>query len=116
MTSCIVLSLVDRYHLDMDSVYIKILTACTTLGGTSAELQPGDKLTIRELLYGMMLPSGNDAAQSLGVYFGHLVDIMMGQDKKIPDNSGKNSNHRGVLCDANINEDEYPESDSEDES
>jgi len=114
MTSCIVLNLVDRYHLDMDNVYIKILTYCTTLGGTSAELQPGDKLTIRELLYGMMLPSGNDAAQSLGVYFGNLVDIMMSQDKKIPNPSDKNSQVR--LSDANINEDEYPESDSEDEN
>lgn len=35
-------------------------------GGTSAYLRPGDRLTIRELLYGLMLPSGADAAHALG--------------------------------------------------
>lgn len=59
----------------MDNIKIHILPSSTTpqLGGTSAELLPNDKLTIRELMYGMMLPSGNDAAQSLAIYFGNLV-------------------------------------------
>ena len=35
------------------------------MGGTSAQLQAGDKLNIRDLLYGLMLPSGNDAAVTL---------------------------------------------------
>jgi hypothetical protein len=30
-------------------------------------------LSVEELLYGMMLPSGNDAAQSLALYFGCLL-------------------------------------------
>lgn len=30
--------------------------------GTTANLIPGDTLTVNELLYGLMLPSGNDAA------------------------------------------------------
>jgi len=30
-------------------------------------------LTVEELLYGMMLPSGNDAAESLAMYFGSLL-------------------------------------------
>lgn len=34
-------------------------------GGTSAYLRPGDRLTIKELLYGLMLPSGADAAHAL---------------------------------------------------
>ena len=29
-----------------------------------------EKLSVWELLHAMMLPSGNDAAQSLGIYFG----------------------------------------------
>jgi D-alanyl-D-alanine carboxypeptidase len=32
------------------------------LVGTSAELIIGDMISVEELLYGMMLPSGNDAA------------------------------------------------------
>ena len=41
--------------------------------GTSAQLLPKDKVNVTELLYGMMLPSGNDAAQSLGIYFGNFI-------------------------------------------
>jgi D-alanyl-D-alanine carboxypeptidase len=41
---------------------IKILPCITTLNGTSANLMPCDTLSIWELLHGMMLPSGNDAA------------------------------------------------------
>lgn len=33
--------------------------------GTSACLKAGDILTIEQLLYGLMLPSGNDAAFAL---------------------------------------------------
>lgn len=33
--------------------------------GTSAELQTGDILSIYDLLFGLMLPSGNDAAIAL---------------------------------------------------
>jgi D-alanyl-D-alanine carboxypeptidase len=41
---------------------IKITSCAAHLVGTSAELQVGDLLTVEELLFGMMLPSGNDAA------------------------------------------------------
>lgn len=41
--------------------------------GTSAELIEGDKLSVLELMYGMMLPSGNDAAVALGVHFGGII-------------------------------------------
>lgn len=33
--------------------------------GTSAALQPGETLTLEDLLYGLLLPSGNDAALAL---------------------------------------------------
>jgi serine-type D-Ala-D-Ala carboxypeptidase (penicillin-binding protein 5/6) len=39
-----------------------VLPYASQINGTSAELISGDILTIEELLYGMMLPSGNDAA------------------------------------------------------
>jgi D-alanyl-D-alanine carboxypeptidase (penicillin-binding protein 5/6) len=38
--------------------------------GTSANLKPGDTLTVEQLMYGVMLPSGNDAAFLLASYFG----------------------------------------------
>ncbi|MFF7654820.1 D-alanyl-D-alanine carboxypeptidase family protein [Streptomyces sp. NPDC007983] len=41
-----------------------------TSGGSAADLKKGDKLTVRQLLYGMLLPSGCDAAMALADTFG----------------------------------------------
>ena len=38
--------------------------------GTTANLETGDVLTVEQMLYGLMLPSGNDAAFALAQYFG----------------------------------------------
>ena len=62
MTAYVVLELLGRYHLDLHSCQIKILPSCCSLEGTSANLIPYDILSVWELLHGMMLPSGNDAA------------------------------------------------------
>ena len=40
--------------------------------GTSAQLVTGDKLSVEQLLYGLMLPSGNDAAIALAIWGGNL--------------------------------------------
>ncbi|MGI5341398.1 D-alanyl-D-alanine carboxypeptidase family protein [Streptomyces sp. CA-181903] len=39
-------------------------------GASTADLRAGDKLTVRQLLYGLMLPSGCDAAYALADNFG----------------------------------------------
>jgi serine-type D-Ala-D-Ala carboxypeptidase (penicillin-binding protein 5/6) len=36
-----------------------------TIEGTSMGLYPNDELSVQDLLYGLMLPSGNDAALCL---------------------------------------------------
>ncbi|QLH20419.1 D-alanyl-D-alanine carboxypeptidase family protein [Streptomyces sp. Rer75] len=41
-----------------------------TSGGSAADLKQGDKLTVKQLLYGMLLPSGCDAAMALADTFG----------------------------------------------
>ena len=42
----------------------------TSICGTTAYLKPGDQVSYLQLLYGMMLPSGNDAAYTLAQNFG----------------------------------------------
>ena len=42
--------------------------------GSSAGLRPGDRVTVGELLYGLMLPSGNDAAVAFAEHFGPRLD------------------------------------------
>lgn len=64
MTCSVVFDLLDKYKIDPYTTRVNILTSSTTteLGGTSAELLGGDQVAIQDLLLGMMLPSGNDAA------------------------------------------------------
>ena len=66
----------EKYQMDPMETKIKVLTTSTTefLGGTSAHLLAGDTMSVYELYYAMMLPSGNDAAQTLGIYFGNLAN------------------------------------------
>lgn len=42
--------------------------------GTSIYLRKGEVLTVKELLFGMMLPSGNDAATALAYHIGGEID------------------------------------------
>ena len=52
----------------------------------------------------MMLPSGNDAAQSLAIYFGNLIQIAQMKQGKVL--FGKNKNNIGQI-DANLDEENY---------
>jgi D-alanyl-D-alanine carboxypeptidase len=46
-------------------IVVKVSEDAAATGGTSAGLQPGDCVTVLDLLYGALLPSGNDAIASL---------------------------------------------------
>lgn len=68
MTCYTVLMLIDERQLPLETL-ITIDPSCENIPGTSANLKAGDKLTIHELLYGLLLPSGNDAAHMLDLHF-----------------------------------------------
>ena len=70
MTIYTVLNLCDQFELPISTTQIQISEDDAEVTGTSAQLNPGDKLTVEQLLYGLMLPSGNDVAYCLGSYFG----------------------------------------------
>ena len=48
--------------------------------GTSAQLQTGDILPLKDLLYGLMLPSGNDASVAIAETIGKIIQ----RNKKKP--------------------------------
>ena len=73
MTAHIVIKLLARFNISEHAPTITVLRSSTKLLGTSADLVSHDSLSTWELLHGMMLPSGNDAAQSLAVHFGLLL-------------------------------------------
>lgn len=53
---------------------VRIPKAAVGIEGSSMYLKEGEVLTIQELLYGLMLHSGNDAAVALAIYCGGTVE------------------------------------------
>ncbi len=53
---------------------VKVDDRAIGIRGTSIYLKKGECLTVRELLYGMMLVSGNDAATALALHISKSVD------------------------------------------
>lgn len=43
----------------------------TTPGASSADILPGEEVSALDMLYAMMLPSGNEAAEAVGYYLGN---------------------------------------------
>lgn len=72
MTCYVVLRLLERFGMQ-DSKLVTVGSDAASVIGTSAELVEGDTLTIWQLLFGLMLPSGNDAAHQLAEYFGSFL-------------------------------------------
>ena len=58
-------NVLDRMRIPKEAVGIE---------GSSMYLQEGEVLTLQELLYGLMLHSGNDAAVALAIYCGGTVE------------------------------------------
>jgi D-alanyl-D-alanine carboxypeptidase (penicillin-binding protein 5/6) len=69
MTAWLVLKLAASDAKVLDETVTFSAKAAAT-GGTSAKLKAGEKVPVRDLLYGLMLPSGNDAARALAEHFG----------------------------------------------
>ena len=67
-----------------DSKLVTVGSDAASVIGTSADLIEGDTLTIWQLLYGLMLPSGNDAAHQLAEFFGgYLMKDAEEREKKM---------------------------------
>ena len=69
MTALLVASLAEKDPSVLDQVVTFSQRADNTRGSTS-NLNAGEQLTVRELLYGLLLPSGNDASVALAETFG----------------------------------------------
>lgn len=57
---------IEHLNNDLDTKYI-VPDKAVGIEGTSMYLRYGEEITKRELLYGLMLPSGNDAATALAL-------------------------------------------------
>lgn len=73
MTCLLVLLIAERFRINLSLVETCINQKSSKLQGTSAKLQYGDTLKIFDLLHGLMLPSGNDAALALAEWGGKMI-------------------------------------------
>ncbi|HJZ59938.1 MAG TPA: serine hydrolase [Gemmataceae bacterium] len=69
MTAWIVLRLATDDPKVLDEV-MTISERAAKTGGTSAGIRAGEKIAVRDMLYGLLLPSGNDAAVALAEHVG----------------------------------------------
>lgn len=53
---------------------VTVPDAALEVEGSSMGLLPGEKITLRDLVYGLMLESGNDAANAIAISLGGSVD------------------------------------------
>ena len=72
---------------------VAVMKEATGVEGSSMYLQPGEVLTVQELLYGLMLSSGNDAATALAIYCGGTVEGFAGLMNDKAHELGMNSTH-----------------------
>ncbi|CAD8088345.1 unnamed protein product [Paramecium sonneborni] len=78
MTFYVVQNMCKTMNVQTNNTYAEVSLQASQVGGTTADLLKGDVLSIEDLFYGLMLPSGNDAAMAFAENFGIYA---MYQDK-----------------------------------
>lgn len=73
-TKIMTLLLAVKYGDLSDQVTVTEDAVITETGATLCKIYPGDVLTLDDLLYGLMLPSGNDAGAAIAVHMGGSID------------------------------------------
>lgn len=62
MTCYLSILICKKYKVEMKCCTYRVPDKVPDTPGTSAELEAGDILSVEDLLYALMLPSGNDAS------------------------------------------------------
>jgi serine-type D-Ala-D-Ala carboxypeptidase (penicillin-binding protein 5/6) len=78
MTAYVVLRLAASEPAVLDEMVTFSKRADGTIG-SSSEVEEGEQLPVRELLYGLLLPSGNDAAVAFAEHFGGRMKPAAGE-------------------------------------
>jgi serine-type D-Ala-D-Ala carboxypeptidase (penicillin-binding protein 5/6) len=73
MTAYTVIRIIKKLDINVLATKIEVSELASMTGGTTAQLCEGDVLCLWDMMHGLMLPSGNDAAVSLAEFFGELI-------------------------------------------
>lgn len=91
-TTKIMTAIVVIENTDLNNI-VEISSKAAGTGGSRLKIKKGDKIKVKDLLYGLMLRSGNDAAVALAEYVGGSIEgfaILM--NKKAKEIGLKNTN------------------------
>lgn len=72
-----------KYGNLTDEVTVTEAAVINEAGSSMAGVVPGDVMSLEDLLYGLMIPSGNDAANAIAVHVGGSIDrfvLMMNEE------------------------------------
>ncbi len=72
-TTKVITALITLERCSMDEV-VSVAKEAVGVGGSCLYVREGEKLTVRDLLYGLMLRSGNDAAAALAIHIGGSIE------------------------------------------
>lgn len=72
---------------------VAVKQSSCNIEGSSLYLKPGDKLTVEELVYGLMLRSGNDASVAIAEYIGGNYDNFIAMMNTKAKEIGANNTH-----------------------
>lgn len=93
MTACVVMKICREGGIDPSKETVVVKSYVEESTGTTAELFEGDIYTVEQLLYGLLLPSGNDSALVLADWGGkRILEKRLGEKKERRKNWRNNMN------------------------
>jgi D-alanyl-D-alanine carboxypeptidase (penicillin-binding protein 5/6) len=104
MTALVVLKSGGSLNKTVTITNADVARTLSPVGGSTAYLRAGDKLTVRQLLYALMLPSGCDAASALARTYGGysgFVKKMNAEARKLHLNNTHYANYDGLNYEIN---------------
>lgn len=90
MTAYTVIQICHEFGIKIREHYIPVLNKASYMEGTSANLRSGEEILIIDLLYGLLLPSGNDAGIALAQYFGKFLSFKFARDNSLNEHNTSN--------------------------
>ena len=73
MTAYLIFRIMKRFKINPKKKLLNVSKYASSIGGTSALLKEGDVLSVYDLMHGLLLPSGNDAATWLAEHFAEII-------------------------------------------
>jgi D-alanyl-D-alanine carboxypeptidase (penicillin-binding protein 5/6) len=80
MTAYTALNICSTFNIKIREHFVSINKHAAYMNGTSAGLKVDEDILIIDLLYGLLLPSGNDAGIAIAQYFGKFLSYKYAQD------------------------------------